>query len=524
MKKLFVGVLMAMLLISLQTIQVFAAQQYLSPSQAQVVDFSRNEYIPPYIGSQVTSYEVVFNGAIDPSSINKDSIKLNYFSPKRSRTHFDVNLGKNVMIRPAGSDSFPVVVKSIAVNGAKLIIQCEDMPSSPPSAVTDFNLVIGGGYNITLTTANVTKTINPEADKFTYHTYKDDKVSFNYRLFTPEVSTGQKVPVVLALHGAGQSADLNNYDNNAQLTANRMIVAWAAKDFQKDNPTYVIAPQFPSVKASNETGDYHKAYIKIIDDLVASGKVDKNRIYASTLSMGARIFYNMIATYPDYFAAAIINSGNADKVDLSVVTSIPIHIFHGEGDPIVPTQCGIDAYKALMLTNKNNIKLTLYPSMQIYDKKIANLHNSWELSDVDINNLKEVFTYVKNKPVQLEAAVGSRIIVNGKLVNTDLTPLVVEGNTLLPLETIANHLGFIVSVDNELQCATIIKGAIVIVIDITSGIVEKNGQLAQTALPVSMINNVLYVNADFFSKYTDSRVDLTTISAGAKAVISITSR
>ncbi|MDR9417173.1 MAG: hypothetical protein RI564_12880, partial [Gracilimonas sp.] len=51
-------------------------------------------------------------------------------------------------------------------------------------------------------------------DQFQAHTFKVEGTSLNYRLFSPETKQGEKYPIILFMHGAGERGN----DNERQLT------------------------------------------------------------------------------------------------------------------------------------------------------------------------------------------------------------------------------------------------------------------------------------------------------------------
>lgn len=68
-----------------------------------------------------------------------------------------------------------------------------------------------------------------------------------------------------------------------------------------------------------------------------NGNVDMERVYVTGHSMGALGVWGMISAYPDVFAAAIPISGLWDG-SVDNMTDMPIWIFHGENDEMVPLE------------------------------------------------------------------------------------------------------------------------------------------------------------------------------------------
>ncbi len=116
------------------------------------------------------------------------------------------------------------------------------------------------------------------------------------RLFAPD-DTSKPQPLVLLLHGSGQGS--GNFD--AQMSfQNNLYFAWP--EIQKDYPSYVMIPAaYPTNSWDATKIDNLKA---LIDEMVADGRVDPDRIYITGSSMGGGGTWSFIQRYPKYFAAA----------------------------------------------------------------------------------------------------------------------------------------------------------------------------------------------------------------------------
>ena len=116
-----------------------------------------------------------------------------------------------------------------------------------------------------------------------------------YRLFTPH-STGEKLPLVLYLHGA----DAIGQDNIAQLNS-KNAYSFTTTAAQTQHPCYVLAPQLPArFTAADESPTDEQsakgwtdeavqtALLETIQELMESrGNIDPERIYVTGHSMGA---------------------------------------------------------------------------------------------------------------------------------------------------------------------------------------------------------------------------------------------
>lgn len=178
-----------------------------------------------------------------------------------------------------------------------------------------------------------------------------------YRYLEPaDAKPGKKYPLVLFLHGAGERGD----DNALQLTHGAGLFLNPVN--QEKFPAYVIFPQCPkgqtwaydekfsrepfAMPIQDETPLIH-AVKALVDYFAATGNVDTRRIYVAGLSMGGMATLDLVARYPDYFAAAVPICGSINPKRLSSAIKTRIRLFHGDADPSVPVAGSREAYKAL---------------------------------------------------------------------------------------------------------------------------------------------------------------------------------
>lgn len=172
---------------------------------------------------------------------------------------------------------------------------------------------------------------------------KDGK-ALQYRLGT--VGNGEKLPLLVFLHGAGERGE----DNVAQLKHGvGDLVAWCQKEEQG---CHILVPQCPrNGWWSNTEGNFKdpegiamKAepawtmalVFGVLDDLVAKGGVDPDRIYITGLSMGGYGTFDAVCRRPRLFAAAMPVCGGGDPRQAAAIKDVPMWVFHGGKDEVVP--------------------------------------------------------------------------------------------------------------------------------------------------------------------------------------------
>lgn len=125
----------------------------------------------------------------------------------------------------------------------------------------------------------------------------------------------------------------------------------------------------------------------LMDSLVVNKIADKKRMYIGDLSLGGFGTYDLVIHYPNYFAAAFPICGQANvKLFTEKVNHLPIWIFHGEIDNVIPVQPYRDLYTALKSYGSKNVKYTEYPGVY---------HNSWINAFAEPGLLPCLFSFKK---------------------------------------------------------------------------------------------------------------------------------
>ena len=191
--------------------------------------------------------------------------------------------------------------------------------------------------------------------KFEARTNKSDW-TMPYRLFRPQ--TREKLPLVVYLHGSGGQGT----DNLKQLALGNIFGTrvWLLPENQKAFSCYVLAPQSdrgwvrydPAKLEKHEfemipgEGQGVGLVLKTIDALVRELPIDEHRIYAMGQSMGGAGTWNLIASRPDFFAAAVTCCGSNSRDDGTASIQTPLWNFHGDADGTVPISLSRDRIAA----------------------------------------------------------------------------------------------------------------------------------------------------------------------------------
>lgn len=198
------------------------------------------------------------------------------------------------------------------------------------------------------------------------HRIPRQELELEYLLFLPQgykEETSKKWPLMLFLHGAGERGT-----NIAKVTVH------GPPKIVKDNadfPFIVVSPQCPTDQVWSD-----EALLGLLDKVTKEHRVDPARIYLTGLSMGGYGTWSLGLKHPERFAAIAPICGGGDiltillapKKNEAALKRLPVWVFHGAKDSIVPLSESERMVNALKRHGNQNVKLTVYPEAD---------HDSW---------------------------------------------------------------------------------------------------------------------------------------------------
>jgi predicted peptidase len=223
--------------------------------------------------------------------------------------------------------------------------------------------------------------------------------TLNYRMLLPEnFDVNKQYPVLFFLHGSGERGN----DNEAQLVHGTKPFL-NAENRQK-YPAIIIFPQCPqddfwaNVKfgdgKSSERFSFQKGVkpnksLSMLMALLAKMKsekfTDNDRFYVGGLSMGAMGTFEILRRKPNLFASAFAICGGDHVENVKKYKHVPLWVFHGAKDNVVPIQKSEIVVNELKRLDAN-VKFTVYPD--------AN-HNSWDAAFAEPDFLGWIFSLRK---------------------------------------------------------------------------------------------------------------------------------
>ena len=184
--------------------------------------------------------------------------------------------------------------------------------------------------------------------------------TLEYYLYFPadyEQSSDARFPLLLFLHGGGESGgtlDLLNTNGPPKLLAE-------GKEF----PFLILAPQNPYKQKWWNV----RAVMKLMESVMEEHRVDPDRLYLTGLSRGGNACWEIATQYPETFAAMAVVCGMTPLPYAHWVDkSMPIRVFHGTEDPVIPFSESEEMVRKLRQMGYD-VQLTAYKGVG---------HNSWE--------------------------------------------------------------------------------------------------------------------------------------------------
>ncbi|NMM47226.1 PKD domain-containing protein [Marinigracilibium pacificum] len=212
------------------------------------------------------------------------------------------------------------------------------------------------------------------ASRQTAQTYTSKTVapgeSFGYWQYLPEnyTNSGEKVPLVIFLHGMGEKGS----DLNLVLRNGPPKMVKNGRNF----PFVLISPQ------ARYPWDWSPDFLdEMVNEMINKYNIDTDRVYLTGLSMGGNGVWDYAATsnYSDKLAAIVPIAGWMTK-DGCNLKNLPMWAFTGEydgpGSPNTGTEKAVAAYLKCVSNPTPEPILTVYPGTG---------HNAWDKAYGDNN-------------------------------------------------------------------------------------------------------------------------------------------
>ena len=184
-----------------------------------------------------------------------------------------------------------------------------------------------------------------------------DKIFKNikYIELMPKVQA-EKYPLIINIHGAG--------GRGTSLDGIRGSVVEQYAQKHDDFPAVVICP----LCFANTWFDIFEQLKEFIEYASTLPYIDTNRVYLTGTSMGGYASWQLLMSFPEKFAAAIVCCGGGMYWDAGRLKNIAVWAFHGMKDDTVYC-CESEHMVDRINQAGGNAKLTLFPEAG---------HNAWD--------------------------------------------------------------------------------------------------------------------------------------------------
>ena len=214
--------------------------------------------------------------------------------------------------------------------------------------------------HVCLSVAADSDTEQEEKIKIEQNVWENDTLKMAYITYLPKDYDPEKsYRLIVLMHGAGE----RGFDFNMLLSVDYGFVTAFKEEAAYHENTILLIPQCPIpylwVEDSWASGAYTMteepspaiaAVKQLIAHTLKEYSVDKSRIYTVGISMGGMAVWDMLARYPDLFAAAAPICGCLDESKTEEYEKTPIFTANDIRDTIVgaaPTARVAEALKAL---------------------------------------------------------------------------------------------------------------------------------------------------------------------------------
>ena len=225
-----------------------------------------------------------------------------------------------------------------------------------------------------------------ELGKFNPRTFSRDGNILRYQILFPyNYDEASALPVLVFLHGAGERGS----NNKAQLKHGSKLFLDSIMVY----PALVVFPQCPnnenwfnSFDGPLDPAQPAMALVEsLVDSLINCDNVDPSRVYVAGLSMGGFGTAQMLAKFPDIYAAGVTICGGAPIDYAENLKKTPTWIFHGQDDSVVPSLYSILYYQAINEGDGKH-RLTIFHGID---------HECWDYAFYEPDFLSWIFSHSK---------------------------------------------------------------------------------------------------------------------------------
>ncbi|MBI1944442.1 MAG: prolyl oligopeptidase family serine peptidase [Deltaproteobacteria bacterium] len=159
-------------------------------------------------------------------------------------------------------------------------------------------------------------------------------VERSYHLFVP-AGASPKAPLVVVLHGRFGTAEQVRRHSGMDAEAERRgaLVLYPEGVDRRWNDLRQLTLEPTKRKVGTDDVGF---ILAVVDRLIAEGKVDPARVYVAGHSNGGFLALTLACTHAERFAGVGVVAATLPKTDCTIARALPVMLFHGTADPLVP--------------------------------------------------------------------------------------------------------------------------------------------------------------------------------------------
>lgn len=185
--------------------------------------------------------------------------------------------------------------------------------------------------------------------------FEKEQASLKYILTTPtNFDKSEKLPLTVFLHGAGERGE--NLDALKRYCIPKLFTS--NQDFGNLR-AITLSPLCP---VERTWYDYKWEVISLIEKIADEYNVDRDRISLSGISMGGFGTWEIAMQSPELFSAIAPVCGGGMNWRAWYVRNLPIRVFHGRRDDVVPISQSEAMVNSVKLQG-GNIEFTIYDDL-----------------------------------------------------------------------------------------------------------------------------------------------------------------
>ena len=211
------------------------------------------------------------------------------------------------------------------------------------------------------------------------NSFNVEAVSLGDILTCPDnIGADERLPLIIFLHGAGERGD------NLDLLKAYCIPKLFTKNPEHDGVRAItLSPQCPT---EHTWIDFKKELFALFDEIIKNYPIDESRVSLCGISMGGFGTWELALTNAQKFSAIAPLCGGGMNWRAWYVKDLPIRVYHGRRDDVVPLSQSEAMVNSILLQG-GNVEFTIYDDLG---------HNCWDRAFEETDLIKWLVASKRN--------------------------------------------------------------------------------------------------------------------------------